>query len=218
MTSATRIITLATVTLCAGHASAAITVTQTFDSQVTYSDHLITFDEPGVPTGAPTDPFDHYLASDGVYFTSGSGFLVADDWDTLEGIDGGEGDGNQLAGGFSVRMVFDHDVSALNFQGWAQGNPAPPFGGINVLLFNDGAQVGAYNGTFAPFGGAGDEWFNVVADGGDVFDEVRFFNPAFNSFAAYVDNISWDVAAVPAPGAFALLGMAGLAARRRRRG
>ena len=54
---------------------------------------------------------------------------------------------------------------------------------------NDGAEVASYFGI-APFGGVGDEWFNVVATNGDAFDEVRFFNGAFSSFNSYVDNIS----------------------------
>ena len=205
----------ATVAMTTGAALGDYTVTQTNTSSATYTDHSINFDEAGVPVGVAMDPFDFYQASDGISFSSGSGFLVAEDWDALEGIDGGDGDGNQLNGGFSVRMLFDEAISELSFQGWANGSPSPPFGGINVLLFLDGAQVGGYTGT-AAFGGIGDEWFNVVATGGDTFDEVRFFNGAFSSFNSYVDNITFND--VPAPGAVALLGLAGLCGSRRRRG
>jgi hypothetical protein len=202
------------IALIAGSAQGGYTITQTFDPGPVYTGHEITFDDPGVPVGVVMDPWTFYQASDGISFTSGNGFLVADDWDALEGIDGGEGDGNQLNGGFSVRMLFDTDVTELSWQGWANGSPAPPLGGINVFLFKDDVQVAGYTGI-APFAGVGDEWFNVVADGGDTFDEVRFFNGAFSSFNSYVDNITYNT--VPGPGVLALLGLAGLCGTRRRR-
>jgi hypothetical protein len=105
-------------------------------------------------------------------------------------------------------MLFEQDLTALSFQGWADGSPSFPFGGINVFLINDGDEqnpVATYGGT-APFGGAGDEWFNIVADGGDVFDEVRFFNGAFNSRFSYVDNLTFNT--VPEPQTFGLMGIA----------
>ena len=33
---------------------------------------------------------------------------------------------------------------------------------------------------------------HVLATGGDTFDEVRFFNGAFNSFNTYIDNVGWS--------------------------
>lgn len=210
-----RLTTLAAGTAAAVLAGSALgnyTITQTFDQAPTY-DNLITFDEDGVPVGQALDPFTFYQSSHGVTFTSGNGLLVVDDWDAIDGIDGGEGDGNSLVGGFSISMHFDSDVTSASWQGWASGSPAPPFGGINVILLDDGNTVGSYQGI-APFGGAGDEWFDVVATDGMVFDEIRFFNPAFNSFTSYIDNLSFTT--VPAPGAIALLGLAGLVGRRRR--
>jgi hypothetical protein len=205
---------IAAIGLAGGTAFGGYTITQSSTPGPVYTDHSVTFDEPGVPVGVVMDPFDYYLASDGVYFTSGNGFLMAEDWDALEGIAGGTGEGNQLNGGFNINMYFDHDVTELSFRGWANGSPSFPFGGIIVRLFNDGVEVASYDGI-APFGGVGDEWFNAVADGGDAFDQVLFFNPAFNSFNSYVDNLTWNQ--VPAPGALALIGVAGLLGGRRRR-
>ena len=196
-------------------AAAEIVVTQTPESGPVYTDHSIDFNEPGVPVGVPMDPFTFYQASDGISFGSGNGFTMVEDWDTLEGIAGGEGMGNQLAGGFSVRMMFDTPINEISWQGWADGNPAPPFGGINVILKRDGAELAFYSGV-AAFGGIGDEWFNVTSSGdSEAFDEIVFFNGAFSSFTSYVDTISWSNP-VPAPGAMALLGIAGLIGRRRR--
>ncbi|MHC5026565.1 MAG: PEP-CTERM sorting domain-containing protein [Planctomycetota bacterium] len=207
-------VVLAAVAGASTPALADFVVTQSSDPAPTYAGHSVTFDEDDVPIGVNMDPFDFYAASDGISFTSGSGFLVAENWDALEGIAGGTGDGNSLNGGFSVRMLFDTPVNEISWQGWANGSPSPPLGGINVVLFSEGVQVGAYSGV-APFAGPDNSWFNVVATGGDSFDEIRFFNGAFNSFNSYVDNISYNN--VPAPGALALLGAAAFMGGRRRR-
>jgi hypothetical protein len=184
------------------------------DTETAYTGNSVDFED--APTGVNMDPFDFYQASNGITFTSGNGFMVASNWDDTDGIDGGASPGGiQLAGGFQVNMQFEQDVTELSWQGWADGQPAFPFGGINVFVFNDGVEVAAYFGDFAPFGGVGDEWFNVVATGGDSFDEIRFFNPSFQSFSAYVDNISFNN--VPEPGTFGLLSIVGLVVFRRRR-
>lgn len=185
-------------------------------SQVAYSDHNIDFED--APTGVSMDPFDFYQASDGVTFASGSGFLVAEAWDDLEGIDGGESPGGiQLNGGFGISILFDKDVAQASWQGWANGNPSPPLGGINVFLFNDGGQVAFYSGI-SPFGGVGDEWFSVEATDGDTFDEVRFFNGAFNSFNSYIDNVTFnDLAPIPEPASALIVSLAGLCLLRRQR-
>ncbi|MHC5114302.1 MAG: dockerin type I domain-containing protein [Planctomycetota bacterium] len=186
-----RLATMAAAITLSGTAFGGYTITQSPTPDNVYSGHSITFDDAGVPVGVSEDPWTHYQASDGIWFTSGNGFMVADDWDALAGIDAGQGDGNQLTGGFSVRMHFDAPIQELSWQGWADGSPAPPFGGINVFVFSEGVQVAAYSG-FSPFGGAGDEWFNVVADGEDTFDEIVFFNGAFSSFQSYVDNVTFN--------------------------
>ncbi|MHC5113847.1 MAG: hypothetical protein ACYTGP_05405 [Planctomycetota bacterium] len=204
----------AAITLTAGSAFGAYNITQSDTSQATYGT-FVDMDEPGMPQGVPLGaPYAHPNGS--ISFNSGNGYLEANDWDTMAGIAGGAGDGAQLAGGFSVWMLFDSDITEINFQAWADGSPSPPFGGMNIALFNDGAQVGFYSGV-AAFGTEIGSWFNVTADGGDAFDEVRAFNGAFNSFTTYVDNVSYN-APLPAPGALALLGIAGLVGRRRRNG
>ncbi|MCP3903224.1 MAG: hypothetical protein GY715_06260 [Planctomycetes bacterium] len=203
----------AAITLTAGHAWGAYTISQG-DTAFTEYGQTIDFDEAGVPTGVPLpDPWDFYLASDGVEIRSGNGSLIVDDWDTLGGIAGGTGDGAQIQGGFNVALLFDGDTTEASWQGWADGS-GPPFGGMNVSLYDDGVQVATYTGA-VPFGTDVGSYFNVVADGGDKFDEIRFFNGAFNSFFTYMDNVSFT-APVPAPGALALLGLAGLCGRRRR--
>ncbi|MHC5113849.1 MAG: hypothetical protein ACYTGP_05415 [Planctomycetota bacterium] len=193
----------AALTFTAGNAWGTFTITQG-DAPFPEYAQTIDFDEPGVPAGVPLgSPWEFYTDSDGITFTSGNGFLAVDDWDTLAGIAGGTGDGAELAGGFSVRMVFDGDVTEASWQGWADGSPGFPFGGINVFLFDDGVQVATYSGV-ASFGTTIGSYFNVVADGGDKFDEIRFFNGAFNSFTTYVDNLSFSTPVGPVEVAFDL--------------
>jgi hypothetical protein len=80
-------------------------------------------------------------------------------------------------------------------------------------MFDDGVEVASSFVTPA-WGGIGDTWFDITADGGDVFDEVRILGWGFSP-TTYADNLSWDV--VPGPGSLALLAVAGLVSRRRRR-
>ena len=188
-------------------------VTQS-STQTVFDDHNLTFDEPDVPVGVPMDPWTYYQASDGITFTSGNGFLMAEDWDTLEGIAGGTGEGNQLNGGFNIAMHFDAPVSEVSWQGWANGN-GPPFGGMFVVLLLEGVEVYAEFGLPVPFGTDVDSWYSAVGTDGMVFDELRFGNGAFNSFNTYMDNVTFNN--VPAPGALALLGLAGVLGGRRRR-
>ena len=206
--------------LSSSYALGGYIITQTADQAPTYAGHTANFNEADVPVDVAMDPFEYYSASDGVTFTSGNGFMVASEWDASDAINGGTllpGD-RQLAGGFNVNMMFDQPVTELSWQGWASGSPGFPFGGINAFLFSDGVEVAAYFGSFAPFGGVGDTWFNVTTTDGMTFDEVRFFNPAFNSFQAYVDNVSWNNV-VPEPSGLALsavfvLAFAGLRRRK----
>ncbi len=176
----------------------------------------ITFDEPNVPTGFVGDPFTFYQNSDDVIFTSGNGLLVVA---PNVAATGGLGSGNQLEGGFQVNMTFTQPVDALTFQGWATGSANPPFGGWSVVVRdqNGNSVFQTLGNPGVPFGGAGNEWFNVRADGGDNFWGVTFFNGAFNSFSSYVDNVNFRV--VPEPNALGLgllASLAGLAFRRRR--
>lgn len=207
------LVTTLALALATSSAFGAYTITQG-TSAPTYGT-TITFDEPGVPVGENIDPFTYY-ADDGITFSSGAGFVMVSDYDATEFIAGGNGDGNQIGTGFSLVMLFEDGATEASWQGWAPGSPNPPFGGINVFLLNDGEQVGDYSGS-SPFGGVGDEWFNVTTSDGDTFDEIRFFNGAFNSFNTYADNVSFNV--VPEPSSLVLCGLAslvGLALRRRR--
>jgi hypothetical protein len=180
-----------------------------------YSGHSINFED--APINVNMDPFTFYQASDGIFFTSGGGALAASNFDDTEGIDGGQSPGGiQLGGGFGITFHFDNDVQELSWQGWAPGTSSPPLGGINVLVFNDGNLVASYQGI-SPFGGVGDEWFNVLATQGDSFDEITFFNGAFNSFFAYVDNISYNNTAIPEPTTLGLMAMVGAIAVFRRK-
>ncbi len=180
----------------------------------------ITFDEPNVPTGDVGDPFTFYQASDDLVFGSFEGGIEPYGIDAFPAETGG-GSGNQIMGFFRLRMTFTKPVDAVTFQGWASGSPSFPFGGINVFVGSNRTSdfdpfVAQYTGV-APFGGVGNEWFNVRADGGDTFDEIIFFNGAFNSFSQFIDNVNYRI--VPEPHALGLgmlASLAGLAFRRRR--
>jgi hypothetical protein len=84
--------------------------------------------------------------------------------------------------------------------------------GVFITFDNDvtafSAQVWDPSGPPSPIGGG-----LIVGDGGTAFDEVRFVGLGFDP-STFTDNLSWTP--VPAPGAIALLGLAGLAGRRRR--
>jgi hypothetical protein len=135
-----------------------------------------------------------------------------DDWATITGQPW-LGDANSFYGNFGVFMTFESDLSAMSLEVWDPSGPPSPFGGgLYVYLFDDGVQVGFSEHTPA-WGGIGDTWYDILADGGDVFDEVRILGFGFNP-TTYADNMSWDV--VPGPGCLALLAVAGLVTRRRR--
>jgi hypothetical protein len=195
------------------------TVQQTFDPVAIYTEKTITFDEPGVPTGA-ADPLLFYQSSNGAVVSSlNTGSGAVGDWNTLYNMNAGLGNlGNSYIGGFGVRIDFNKPVDELSFQGWADGGLFQ--GGMSVFLLDASDNVihnAFFSGSVAYGSNAGSEkeWYNVVATAGDYFDAVVFYNPSFSSFSTFTDNISWNN--VPAPGAMALLGLAGVAARRRRR-
>lgn len=126
----------------------------------------------------------------------------------------GLGTGNSFYGAFGVFMTFSTDLDALSLQVWdPSGAPSPIGGGAVAFTYNDGVEVS--NFAFEPaWGGLGDTWLNITADGGMVFDEVRILGFGFFP-TTVVDNLSWN--AVPTPRAAALMGVAGLASARRRR-
>lgn len=199
---------IATIALAAGTSMATITVSQAA-SGTTYGTTL-NFDEPGGPTGG------------GIAGNSWAGIGVTE---LIAGVGpGGVGDvsafnpwinsGNAFEGAFGVFMTFDSDLTNFNGQFWDPSGPPSPFGGgMGIFVFNDGVEV-ANNFVEPAWGGLGDTWIDITADGGMVFDEIRVLGFGFGPIT-YMDNASWN--AVPTPGALALLGFAGVATSRRRR-
>lgn len=180
-------------------------------SAPTYSTTL-TFDEPGGPTGTglPTDAFQ---AGYGLELVSGDLVQNVVDATTQPG-QSWLGTGYSFTGAYGVFMTFDSDLSDFSTQVWdPSGAPSPFGGGAGVFVFDDGVEVGFFSFTPA-WGGVGNEWLNISATGGMVFDEIRILGFGFFP-TTYVDNLSWNV--IPAPGAAALFGLAGAAGLRRRR-
>lgn len=177
-------------------------------SAPTYSDYTLNFDEPGGPTGLVT-PSD-WLGTHGLTIDAGDLVPQVDNYDPGWGL----GTGNSFFGNFGVFMTFTTDLTHLSLQAWDPSGPPTFFGGgMSVILFDDGVEVANLLVTPA-WGGVGDDWFDIVATDGDSFDDVRILGWGFTP-TTYVDNLSWNT--VPAPGALALLSLAGLVGVRRRR-
>ena len=190
-------------------ASAGLTITQNA-SQNAYGDHLITFDEPGVPLGPTLLPTNYYQASDGMVIASGSSDGSVGDNTSFLGFP--VGTGLSYFANFGAFMNFDYKVTGLDIQFLDPSGPPSFFGGGAIaIVFNNGVQVGTELSFTPAWGGVGDEWIHIEATGGDRFDDVRILGFGFTP-TSYVDNISWT----PAPGSLALLGFAGLGMRRRR--
>jgi hypothetical protein len=204
------IIAAATIAAVSGPAWAGYAITQA-PTAPSYLGMTLNFDEPGGPTGIVTP--DAWLVSHGLTIQAGDGTPWVDDWATITGQPW-LGDANSFYGNFGVFMNFESDLAALSLEVWDPSGPPSPFGGgLYVYLFDDGVQVAF--GEYTPaWGGIGDTWYDITANGGDVFDEVRILGFGFNP-TTYADNLSWDV--VPGPGSLALLAVAGLVSRRRRR-
>lgn len=188
-------------------ALAGFTVTQG-DSAPTY-DVTLNFDEPGGPTGLVAQ--DAWLDSHGVLINSGAGDPAVGD---NSGFYPWINDGNSMFCNFGLFFTSTQDLTAFSVQLWDPSGPPSPFGGgLVVALFNDGQKLDFVGGFTPAWGGIGESWFNIVATDGMVFDEVRMLGFGFGP-TTFVDNLSWTP--VPAPGAFAVLGLAGLLNRRRR--
>jgi hypothetical protein len=157
----------------------------------TYTGMSLNFDEPGGPTGIVTP--DAWLATHGLTIDAGDAVPWVDDWATITGQPW-LGDGNSFYGNFGVFMTFEQDLSALAIEIWdPSGPPGPMGGGLGVFLFDNGVEVASTFVTPA-WGGIGDTWFDITADGGDGFDEVRILGFGFSP-TTYADNLSWDVVA-----------------------
>jgi len=190
---------------------AGVTITQQNGPAPTY-DTLLTFDEPGTPTGLVASNYwqgSHGLTSltDGV-----NGAAVVGD---VSGANPWINSGNATEGFFGIYLTFDEEVTAMSFQCWDPSGAPDFFGnGLTIWLtdINDNV-VDALQFTGA-WGGLGDSWFNITTDSGTTFQKVILTNNSFNP-VTYADNISWTT--VPAPGSFALIAVAGLIGRKRRR-
>ena len=198
-------------------AMAAYTITQGA-SAPTYTDHFLTFDEPGGPT-AVVSP-DAWATSHNIAeLQAGDSVPQVDNWDAIFGGGGGwlGGNTNSFFGNFGVFMKLENAATEMSMQIWDPSGPPSPFGGgAGIFLFNDGVDVtpGGFFGFEPAWGGIGNEWLNITTSDGDVFDEVRILGFGFSP-TTFMDNMSYNE--IPAPGSLALLALAGIAGRRRRR-
>ncbi|GJM19112.1 MAG: hypothetical protein DHS20C14_13250 [Phycisphaeraceae bacterium] len=208
MSNKTTIMGAAAIATICGSAMGSITITQG-SSAATYGTTL-NFDEVGGPTGAvATNAFASFGVTE---LQAGDSAPFVGDFSTTPG-QSWLGTGNAFFGNFGVFMTMDSDLSEMSFQAWdPSGAPSPFGGGMGIFVFDDGVEVA--NAFVTPaWGGIGDTWFDITTSGGMVFDEVRILGFGFGP-TTYADNFSWT--AIPAPGSFALLGLAGVAVRRRR--
>jgi hypothetical protein len=195
--------------LTAVPASAAVTVTQQAAPAPTYSITL-NFDEVGGPVGlAPTNAWN---LSHGITLAQGGASNVQ--VNNYNGSFAWLPNNNAAFGPFGLFWNFSTDMTEMSFQAWDTSGPATPFGGgMAVVLFDNGAEVGS---TFVSpaWGGVGNTWYNITTSAGSVFDEVRVLGFGFSP-DTYMDNMSWNV--VPGPGGLMMLAVAGLVGPRRRR-
>lgn len=205
--------------------SMATAQTVTLDSTGNTYGTSLNFDETGTTTGAVTgnewntDPWNITItprqgpAWVNDYTTGG----IMDAAGNPGGAGGTIGQGNSFGANWGQIITFDAPVESFSAQVWNSA-PGSFLGGFGVFLFLDGAPVGTGilpgPGVSAEWNDSGDTWVNISADG-VLFNEISLADTRFSGAdVVYMDNLSWNL--VPAPGAFALLGLAGLARRRRR--
>lgn len=196
--------------VCGSAAFADIVVTQQNGPAPTYS-NLITFDEPGTPSGLiPPD----FYASLGLTLTDGvnNGIAIGDFSGSLPWLNSGQ----MAEGNFGARFIWDTAVTELSFQMWdASGAPTPFGGGVFVALLDeneDPIETFAFTGAW---GGIGNSWYDVTTSNGSSFHGLVIFNSSFGNPSSFVDNVSWNF--IPTPGVLAMfaLGLGGLRSRRR---
>ncbi|MBX3373845.1 MAG: hypothetical protein KF817_08415 [Phycisphaeraceae bacterium] len=193
-------------------ASYSFSVTQTSEPAPQYA-NLVTFDEPGTPTGWV--PFGLYQ-SVGFNMASTddpSGFNIGDVSDAFPWL----GTGNVAYASSGLLLRFHHGgARRVSFQGWGDAGPAGPFGGFLVWILDEEGNVLSEYDTFTPaWDGLGNTWYNIAAYGSARVQYLLISNKGDEAGDTYIDNLSWSL--VPAPGAFALFAVAGLARARRRR-
>ncbi len=180
-------------------------------SATTYGTTL-NFDEPGGPTGV-VDPTAWSVSHGIAELQAGDSVPQVDDWTGTFGP--WVGTGNSFFGYYGVFLTFEQDVTEMSFRAWDPSGPPSPFGGgMAIVLFDDGAQV-SWTEHEPAWGGVGDEWYDIITDGGDKFDEIRLVSFGFDP-STFADDLSWN--AVPEPSSLLLLtGVIGATLLRRRR-
>lgn len=196
--------------LATAAAPAAISITQSAAPAPTYST-LLTFDEPGTPTGLVPS---NYWASYGLTITdgvNGNNTVIDDVTGTFPWV----GTGNVDVGTFGVYMTFDQEVTEMSFQAWDPSGPPSPFGnGLYIYLTDIDDNIIGFGSFTGAWGGIGDTWFDVTTTGGDTFRKAIIFNNSFDP-TTFVDNVSWNI--VPGPGSLCVLALGFLGGVRRRR-
>lgn len=133
------------------------------------------------------------------------------------------GTANAIYGDGGLSLHFVNPTTELSFRGWGEA----PGNGPNatfLILYSGGSEVfnsssfanGMPRMEWPGNGNSQGEWYNVVATGGDTFDEVRFFTQSFSLNDTAMDDLSWN--SVPEPTSLMLLSSVfGIAMLRRRR-
>jgi hypothetical protein len=207
----------AAVLACVGSASASISVYTGHDGGFSPDDTAI-FDDTVIGGGGTTDT-QPGIDTHGINITSVLSNGVNGFWGYA--FNGGNGTPSCYFNGgkqdiMSITRLGGGDFSTVEMQVGNGFGADPQF--IWARAFNNGSPVGDFDidlaagGILGMTGGGFDEFrIAVYSDAG-----TRDQHNEANYGAGAVDNFAWK-GAVPAPGAAALLGLAGLAAGRRRR-
>jgi MYXO-CTERM domain-containing protein len=131
-------------------------------------------------------------------FGAGDGTYVGLTVDLTQGKVFAGFDDSRTSGGFSLASGFNSLKIALTSAG-------------TVQYFLNGNNIGSASGTYEWLANAADSAINIY---GDTYFSPGYANPTGNVSALF-DNLVVS-SSIPSPGAVALLGVAGLASRRRR--
>jgi hypothetical protein len=191
---------------------AAYSITQSAGAAPTYT-NLITFDEPGTPTGAVANNWWSANLGLGVTITDAlnpNAVAISDPAEAWVGT------GNVAGGLFGISAIaFTGGATSASFQAWDSSGAPSFFGnGLTIVLRDNANNNLAFQQFTGAWGGIGNSWINITTTGGSTFDKIAVFNGT-SFHPTYIDNLSWN--AVPAPGALGLIGLAGVCSRSRRR-